>query len=172
MYEEESAFLGGVEDANDATNERERFDDAKISSLRESHPELPGEFLAYLREIGAGSFRQCGFVVYGWLSTVDNIIDTNLTEARRLLAFGDNFAGDFYGFLPDRDWSLAYLCHESGMLHTIDGGFAAFIRDRIGVDDPEPQPEPEPVEPPPPPASVRRMGCLGVVAVIWILLAI
>ena len=131
MYEEERAFLARVE-TDGVTNERELFDDAKIAELQRDHAAIPDEFLAYLREIGAGSVRECQFVVYGWISTVDNIIDTYLMEAKRLWAFGDDFAGDFYGFLPDEGWRLARLCHETGDLFGIDGGFREFIRERMG----------------------------------------
>ena len=109
---------------------------------------MPEEFKAYLREIGAGSFRQCSFVVQGWLMTLDNVFDVDLLpEAETMLAFGDDFCGDHYGFLPERDWVVVNWCHVTGEITEEGPSFRAFIRERMEL----------------PPAVCKRAGCLPVV---------
>src|SRR5262245_54950080 len=64
MYEEEIQFLRVVEDPHDITNQRQRLNEQAIERLRRSFPSISEEYLAYLREIGAGNVRKCQYEIY------------------------------------------------------------------------------------------------------------
>ena len=116
-------------------NHRQVFSPQKTAALRKRFPGVPDEFLAYLKEVGAGSFRECQFTVYGFLGTPDEILGEGvfdwLDPRPRVLCFGDNFSGDLSGFLPDKKWQLVELWHDSGRVHTLKESFGQYIRAKI-----------------------------------------
>jgi hypothetical protein len=49
------------------------------------------------------------------------------------LCFGDNFSGDLSGFLPDSDWAVVELWHDSGTVYETKKGFGEYIREKMGL---------------------------------------
>ena len=107
----------------------------QAQKLRRDFPGVPEEFVTYLREVGAGSFRECQFTVYGSLGTPDQILGTGVMPQEdptvRILCFGDNFSGDLSGFLPDKRWAVVELWHDSGTLYRVKKPFGKYIRERM-----------------------------------------
>jgi hypothetical protein len=74
QYDHVIAFLSKVEDPKQAKmNTRKRFTARQLDKLRKQFPGIPEDYLDYLREVGAGSFRECQFTVYGFLGLPSEI---------------------------------------------------------------------------------------------------
>jgi hypothetical protein len=135
-YDDVIAFLAKVEKPKERKmNSRTKFSAAQISKLRRQFPGVPDDFLDYLREVGAGNFRECQFKVYGSLGTPDEILGKGvfdwLDPEIRVLCFGDNFGGDMSGFLPDRKWAVVELWHDSGTVYRLRKSFGKYIREQM-----------------------------------------
>src|SRR5262245_13392538 len=72
-YPDAVAFLRRVE-KRWKMNRRQVYSSQKAAAMRKRFPGVPDDFLAYLREVGAGAFRECQFTVYGFLGTPDEIL--------------------------------------------------------------------------------------------------
>jgi hypothetical protein len=137
-YKEEIDFLESYEDKNEAEmNAREKWNDAEIIELSKQYPGIPQDYLDYLREIGTGSFRECQFVVHGALETIEDLTGYDLydLEGKKFLVFGDNYSGDFSGFLIEDEWKVAELWHETEELYTVGQTFQQYIRERMLMDE-------------------------------------
>lgn len=108
MFDDAIAFLAKHEDASER-NERTTLTQSEIDEIRREHPEIPDAYLAYLKEIGWGSFRECQYVIYSGLTDPEDIFGEE-TAARfgdkRVLLFGDNYSGDPAGFLLTKSGRL------------------------------------------------------------------
>ena len=132
-YTKEIEFLEQVEEANNPQNEREKLTETELSKLRLTHPNLPVEYLGYLKEIGAGSFRECQFVVHDQLFDLEDFGLEELYEVEDgIKFFGENFSGDFSGFdLKNDDGLVVELWHECGTLFETKRTFRAYIREQM-----------------------------------------
>jgi hypothetical protein len=135
-YADAIDFLRKVEDPKPAKmNQRDIYSPQKVAALRRQFPGVPEDFLAYLREVGAGNFRECQFKVYGALCTPDELLGKGvfdwLDPRTHVLCFGDNFSGDLSGFLPEQDWEVVELWHDSGRVHRVGKSFAQYIRTQM-----------------------------------------
>ena len=135
-YSDVLAFLERVEDPKRAKMNRRKAVSAQVVvSLRRRFPGIPDEYIAYLREVGWGSFRECQFMVYSDPGTPDEILGEGvfywLSKKTRVLCFGDNFSGDLSGFLPDKKWAVVELWHDSREIYRVKKPFGEYIRDRM-----------------------------------------
>lgn len=136
-YQEEISFLEMVEDKEEAEmNSREKWADAQIKELVEQCPGIPQDYLDYLKEIGTGSFRECQFGVHGALETIEDLTGYDLydLEDKRFLVFGDNYSGDFSGFLIEEEWKVAEFWHDSEELQICGQTFHQYIREQMLMD--------------------------------------
>lgn len=137
-YSAEADFLRRVEDPDDTTNRRRCLSEPELQRLRADHPRLPDDFLDYLREIGAGTFRECQFQVQDYLFTPDDLgLGDLYPVGAHVRFFGDNFSGDFSGFdLAEDSGHVIELWHEDGTVYETGRSFGAYIRERmlIGAD--------------------------------------
>jgi hypothetical protein len=136
MFDDAIEFLARVEDPKEERmNSRRRLTARQAERLRSDFPGVPEEFIAYLREVGAGSFRECQFMIYGMLGTPDQILGQGVMPQQdptvRILCFGDNYSGNLSGFLPDQRWAVAELWHGSGTLSRVKKPFGKYIRERM-----------------------------------------
>jgi hypothetical protein len=136
LYDDVIAFLARVEDPKkQRMNTRKRLTARQVDKLRRQFPGVPEDFLAYLREVGAGAFRECQFTVYGFLGTPDEILGEGVLYRRdpsiRVLCFGDNFSGDMSGFLPEKRWVISEVWHDDGTLYRVKKPFDKYIRERM-----------------------------------------
>lgn len=136
LFSDAIDFLAKVENPKKAKmNSRKRLTAAEARKLKTKYPEVPEEFLAYLREIGGGAFRECQFAVYGFLGTPDEILGKGVLLRKDasipVLCFGDNFSGDLSGFLPEEDWAVVELWHDDGTLWRVKKPFGTYIREQM-----------------------------------------
>ena len=135
MYEEELAFLAAVEKPEDQTNRRRQPLDADaVERIRQTFPGVPEDYLAYLREIGGGTVRQCQYVIYRtpeWCHE-DPTFSWFEADGRKLLVIGDNFSGDLFAFDAEHNHRVVKLLHETMEVWPFKrGGFKEFIRERM-----------------------------------------
>jgi hypothetical protein len=136
LYDDVVEFLAKVENpAESRMNSRDRFSQSQVDEMVAEHGNVPEDFLAYLREVGAGNFRECQFKVYSFLGTPDEILGEGVLllddPSLHILCFGDNFSGDLSGFLPDENWAVVELWHDSGTIYRVNKSFAQYIREMM-----------------------------------------
>ena len=76
-------------------------------------------------------------MVYGGLIDPDEIFDAETVASfnKRILCFGDNFSGDPGAFLPDENWRVVEIWHDSLDIYDPNQTFGAFIRDKMLMDE-------------------------------------
>lgn len=137
-YKEEISFLEKVEDKDEAEmNRRERLTDVQIEELSQQYPGIPQDYLDYLNEIGYGTLRECQFMVYEGLENIDDLLgyEVEELEGKKFLAFGDNYSGDFSGFLIEDEWKVVEFWHDSEDLHICGQTFHQYIREQMLMDE-------------------------------------
>jgi hypothetical protein len=132
-YTLEKEFLQKVE----TNNNRTALTSNQIINLISEFPKLPEDYVAYLQEIGSGSFRDCQFNIASSLFNLEDLGLENHYELKsNIWFFGDNFSGDFSGFDFDRnDGNVVELWHESGELFYTNKSFQAYIREQMLMDE-------------------------------------
>jgi hypothetical protein len=136
-YKSESEFLKKVEDSNDNTNKKELLSDEQLNIIIEKHPNVPQDYVAYLREIGAGNFRESQFVVQSFLFNLETLgLDEHYEIKSNIWFFGDNYCGDFSGFDLDlNDGLVVEFLHEFGEVFNTNKTFKQYIRDQMLIDE-------------------------------------
>jgi len=137
MYEDAIAFLRRREDPKERRmNERTRLSSGRIKELETLFPGIPHDYIEYLRQIGSRSFRECQFMVFAAPALAADFIgeeaaDCYGAEQSKVLCFGDNFSGDFSGFLPSDKWAVVELWHDDGTLWKTGKSFGQYIRAKM-----------------------------------------
>ena len=91
-YKLESEFLGKVEDDKDETNKKELLSEEQLNKIIEKYPNVPLDYIAYLREIGSGNFRECQFKVQSFLFNLEDLgLDDHYDIKSNIWFFGDNY---------------------------------------------------------------------------------
>lgn len=137
-YKEEISFLEKVEDKKDAEmNKREKLTDKEIEEIRKQYPYIPQDYLDYLKEIGYGTLRECQFMVYEGLENIEDLLGYEVEglEDKKFLAFGDNYSGDFSGFLIEENWKVAEFWHDCEELKVCEQSFQEYIRGQMLMDE-------------------------------------
>lgn len=137
-YKEEICFLERVEDKKESEmNCREKWTEKEIKELVGQYPDIPKDYLDYLKEIGTGSLRECQFVVHVALDTIEDLTGLDLydLEDKNFLVFGDNFSGDFSGFLIEEEWKVTEFWHDCEELHVCGQTFQEYIRKQMLMDE-------------------------------------
>jgi hypothetical protein len=130
-YDKEIEFLTRVESHEDK-KQRTVVSASELQQLALEHPGIPLDYLDYLAQVGAGSFRNCQYTVYGEFFEADEILGPEATRfGREILCFGDNFSGDPAGFMPSKNWAVVELWHDDLTLDFTKKTFHEFIRDRM-----------------------------------------
>src|SRR5687768_14760924 len=139
MYEQEVAFLATVENPADPTNRRHPLTPQAGEKLRQEFPDIPEEYLAYLREVGPGAVRECQYMIYGAPDWCDEepLFSWFESGGRKLLVIGDDFAGNLFALDPDDQYRPLELDHETMDVWPFEGGFREFVREKmlLGPDD-------------------------------------
>jgi hypothetical protein len=118
-------------------NRRTTISPDEVSALRAQYPGIPNDYIAYLTEIGWGSFRECQYMVYRGPIKPESMFGVDVAQSlqKRVLCFGDNFSGDPGCFLPDSDWAIAEIWHDDLQLVETNKSFAIFIREQMLMDE-------------------------------------
>ena len=95
--------------------------EADVASLAKKYPQIPADYVDYLREIGWGPIGNSTYVIYQGPINADNIYDGETAkELSHILFFGDNFSGYCGGFDTRRGWAVVEVqptdvsCLDSG----------------------------------------------------------
>lgn len=137
QYEDVLKFLAECEEPTESQmNTRTTLTTDAARKLEQAFPGLPRDYVDYLVEVGSGAFRECQYAVYDRFLDPSDIFDaeTAASFGKRILCFGDNFSGDPAGFLPDDNWRVVELWHDSRDLHDPKQNFGEFIRGKILMD--------------------------------------
>lgn len=133
-YDDVLDFLAKHERKREARmNQRTTFTADELQAIRTKYPGVPDDYLDYLAEVGQGAFRECQYAVYGGFTRPDEVFDAESAASlgKRVLCFGDNFSGDLGGFLPDEDWKVVEIWHDSMTIYETNQSFEAFIRQQM-----------------------------------------
>lgn len=132
-YSREKEFLNSVED----NNQRELVNEMEANKLIESFPNIPLDYIDYLKEIGAGSFMDSRYMVYSSLMELKDFgIEDNNQKAINIKFFGDNFSGDIAGFdLTKKDGYVIEFWHDSGELNYTKKKFQNYIKEQMQIED-------------------------------------
>jgi hypothetical protein len=80
---------------------------AEIQSILAEFPDVPHDYLAFLREIGFGTLGEWNFMLYSGLTAPADIFDIETARSfEGVVLFGDNFAGWSAGFDTRHDWRI------------------------------------------------------------------
>lgn len=136
-YNLEKGFLKKVEDEKDETNRREVATEEQLKKILKRYPNAPADFIAYLKEIGSGNFRECQFKVQPFLFNLEALgLDKHYAIKSNIWFFGDNYCGDFSGFDLDRsDGLVVEFWHETGELYYTNQTFQRYIRQKMLMDE-------------------------------------
>ncbi|MDR0228514.1 MAG: hypothetical protein LBI72_05550 [Flavobacteriaceae bacterium] len=133
----EREFLKRVEDKSDESNHKEIISKQQLLGIIEKYPCAPHDYIAYLKEIGYGNFRECQFKVQSFLFNLEEIgLDEHYSIKSNVWFFGDNYFGDFSGFDLDlNDGLVVEFLHETGELYYTKQSFYNYIRQQMGIDE-------------------------------------
>ncbi len=137
-YDDVIDFLAKHEDKKEGQmNRRETLSGDDLSALHSQHSGIPDDYIDYLAEVGYGAFRECQYAVYGGFIEPSFIFgdDRAALLDKRILLFGDNFCGDPAGFVPDEDWAVVEIWHDSMQIYETDMTFESFIREQMLMDE-------------------------------------
>ena len=81
--------------------------EAEVACLAQKYPQIPADYIHYLREVGWGPIGNSTYVIYQGLMNADAIYDAkDAKELSHILFFGDDFSGYCGGFDTRRHFAL------------------------------------------------------------------
>ena len=102
------------------------------AEIRAKFPGIPEDYLAYLQQIGAGSFLSCSYAIYSSPIRPEDVFGSrDPSWPDDLLVFGDNFSGDLGVFEPSSGWAVGELWHEYRTIVRSEKSFFEFIETLI-----------------------------------------
>ncbi|WP_226669293.1 hypothetical protein [Microbulbifer aggregans] len=133
MFDYESKFLQSKEDLDDETNgQRSSFSEEEVQKLLRQYPSLPEDYIRYLKEIGAGPFRECQYEVFDEPCYFEDLYDIGCEfEAKRYIAFGQNFSGDTSVFDSKKGCEILDFWHDSFEFYGKNLSFKCYIREKM-----------------------------------------
>lgn len=103
--------------------------EAEVASLAKKYPQIPADYVDYLREVGWGPIGNSTYVIYQTLMNADAIYDPEpAKELSHILFFGDNFSGTCGGFDTRRGCAVVEI--NPADMSCVDAGtsFEDFIK--------------------------------------------
>ena len=133
MFEYEAEFLQSKEDLEDDTNgQRVYFTEEEVQKLLGEYPGLPEDYITYLKEIGAGPFRECQYEVFDMPCYFEDLYDAGYEfEPKRYIAFGHNFSGDTSVFDSKKGFKILDFWHDSFEFYNKNLSFKSYIREKM-----------------------------------------
>jgi hypothetical protein len=94
----------------------EPIGESEVVAIRQRYPDVPEDYLSFLRQVGYGSLGGT-FMIYSGPVEPDEIFDPRTAaDLPGLLFFGDDFSGRVVGFDTRHGWRLVGVdngCRES-----------------------------------------------------------
>src|SRR5262245_30923669 len=103
--------------------------EAEVAALAKKYPQIPADYVDYLREVGWGPIGNSTYVIYQTLMNADAIYDDEpAKELSHILFFGDNFAGYCGGFDTRRGCAVVEI--NPADMSCVDAGksFEDFVK--------------------------------------------
>lgn len=132
-YQQEIAFLAAVEKAEDSSNQRRAVTLKELEVIRKEHPGIAETYLAFLAQAGAGSFRECQFILYDGPVTPDDVWVEEIND-KDVVFCGDNYSGGFFGFRLGKDEVIEFW-RIDGEISATGKPFPLYIRERLLMDE-------------------------------------
>lgn len=101
-----------------------------LSALETQFGKMPADYLAFLRDVGAGALGDDRYMLYIGPLTPDEIFGEVSPALSDLLLFGDDMQGWSQAFDP-ASWSVVEIDSTDMSITTLAPSFEAFIRSRI-----------------------------------------
>jgi hypothetical protein len=76
-------------------------------------------------------------MVHEGLENIEDLLgyEVEELEGKKFLVFGDNFSGDFSGFLIEEKWKVAEFWHDCEELKVYKQNFQEYIRKQMLMDE-------------------------------------
>ncbi len=132
-FHKELAFLLESEKLSQVVNERQKLSEHELHDIRRIYPNIPNDFINYLKEIGAGNIGKSQFKITNTLYDFSDIgLDEIYNIPKNIKFFGDNFSGDFAGFdVSQIKDEVIEFWHDSNQLYHTKKTFREYIREKI-----------------------------------------
>lgn len=117
-------------------NNRVIISENEAREIRDFHKNIPEEFIDFLKEIGAGQFRNSQYEIKSFVFDFYEIGLDHIYEIdKSILLFGNSFSGDFVGFdLSKIQPTVLEIDHLSGEIYDTNKTFIEFLRDDLKMD--------------------------------------
>ncbi len=108
---------------------RSPLTDEQLDNIRLNSPNIPVDYIDYLRIVGAGDLSMSTIKIYQALC---DLSDFGLEEVYSvddgIMFFGDNYSGDFFGFdLSNAEDEVIEFWHDSETIHRTGKSFREFV---------------------------------------------
>ena len=132
-YQKEIDFL---KKNNLLENNRIAISENEAIKIRNFHENIPEEFIDFLKEIGAGQFRNSQYEIKSFAFDFDEIgLDHIYKIDSNIVLFGNSFSGDFIGFdLSKVNPTVLEIDHLSGEIYDTNNTFIEFIREDLKME--------------------------------------
>lgn len=108
----------------------ERVSAEGLSVMEAQFEQVPSDYVAFLREVGAGPLGNDQYMLYTGVLRPDEIVGELSPELSELLLFGDDMHGSLHGF-DQASWSVVEIDSAMMSIRTLSPSFESFIRSRI-----------------------------------------
>lgn len=117
-------------------NNRVIISENEAREIRDFHKNIPEEFIDFLKEIGAGQFRNSQYEIKSFVFDFYEIGLDHIYEIdKSIVLFGNSFSGDFVGFdLSKIQPTVLEIDHLSGEIYDTNKTFIEFLRDDLKMD--------------------------------------
>ena len=102
----------------------------RLPALETQFGQIPADYIAFLRDVGAGPIGDDRYMLYDGLLTPDEIFGEASPALSELLLFGDDLQGFSQAFDP-ASWSVVEIDSTDMSVTALAPSFDAFIRNRI-----------------------------------------
>lgn len=112
-----------------------KLDIDELNVLIEEYPNLPEDFVDFLKEIGGGYFNNAQFEIKNFLFRLSDLgLEDTYDVPDSFVFFGDNHSGDFVGFdLAKKNSKVIELDHVTGEIFETQQMFKDFLKEQIGL---------------------------------------
>jgi len=105
-------------------------DEDSLQQVRRFKPDVPQDYIEFLREIGAGEIGKGQYTLYSGLVEPREIYGEVPQEVAKIVLFGDDMQGFCAGF-DTTNWKIVEIDPTNMRISPVADSFESFIRQRI-----------------------------------------
>lgn len=121
-----------MKDGNPAISLLQPCDEATLERIRRSQPDVPKDYLEFLREVGAGEIGKSQYNVYTGLIDPAEVYGETPPGLQNIALFGDDMQGFCAGF-DTVNWKVVEVDPTNMAAVPAANSFEEFIRKRIDL---------------------------------------